>query len=64
LSLKKNKINGGEKMEKQQATGGSMIGFALVFFILFLLFPVFTVWLLWIALLFMLIMGIVALFTN
>jgi uncharacterized membrane protein len=33
-----------KKME-QQASGGGLIGLAIIFLILFLLFPVFTVWL-------------------
>jgi hypothetical protein len=49
-------------VEKQQAAGGSMVGFALVILILFLLFPVFTWYLMWFAILIMLIGGILAFF--
>jgi hypothetical protein len=45
-------------MEKQQISGGSLVGFAIIFIILFLLFPVFTVYLLWIAIFVMLIIGL------
>jgi hypothetical protein len=59
------KLDGGEKMvETQQATGGSMVGFAIIFLILFLLFPVFTWYLMWFAILIMLIGGIVSLFAK
>jgi hypothetical protein len=51
-------------VDKQQATGGSMVGFALIILILFLLFPVFTWYLMWFAILFMLIGGIVSLFVK
>lgn len=51
-------------VEKQQATGGSLVGFAIVFLILFLLFPVFTVWLLWIAIVVMFIAGLFALIAG
>jgi len=47
-------------VEKQQATGGSMVGFAIVILILFLLFPVFTWYLMWFAIIVMLIGGIFA----
>jgi hypothetical protein len=55
---------GGEKMETQQASGGSLVGLGIIFLILFLLFPVFTVWLLWIAIVVMIIAGLVALLTG
>ncbi|WP_414469013.1 hypothetical protein [Methanobacterium sp. ACI-7] len=45
-------------MEKQKASGGSLVGFAIIFIILFLLFPVFTVYLFWIAVFVMLIIGL------
>lgn len=51
-------------VEKQQATGGSLVGFAIIFLILFLLFPVFTVWLLWIAIVVMFIAGLFALIAG
>lgn len=51
-------------VDTQQATGGSMVGFALILLILFLLFPVFTWYLMWIAILFMLIGGIISLFVK
>ncbi len=47
-----------KKMEKQKASGGSLVGFAIIFIILFLLFPVFTVYLFWIAVFVMLIIGL------
>jgi hypothetical protein len=49
-------------VEKQQAAGGSMVGFALIILILFLLFPVFTWYLMWFAILILLIGGILAFF--
>ena len=49
-------------VDKQQAAGGSMVGFALIILILFLLFPVFTWYLMWFAILVMLIGGILSLF--
>jgi hypothetical protein len=53
---------GGEKMvAKQQASGGSLIGVALIILILFLLFPAFTMWLIWILIIWMLIIGIIGL---
>jgi hypothetical protein len=51
-------------VDQQQATGGSMVGVALILLILFLLFPVFTWYLLWIAIIVMLIGGIIALITK
>ncbi|MCE5214645.1 MAG: hypothetical protein LLF83_08010 [Methanobacterium sp.] len=48
-------------VEKQQASGGSMIGIAIIILILFLLFPVFTVYFIWILLIFMLIFGAIGL---
>ena len=51
-------------VETQQATGGSMVGFALILLILFLLFPVFTWYLMWIAIIFMLIAGVASLFVK
>lgn len=51
-------------VETQQATGGSMVGFAIILLILFLLFPGFMIWLMWIAILVMLIGGIVSLFVK
>lgn len=51
-------------MEKQQATGGSMIGFALIILILFLIFPVFTYYLMWTMIIFMLLAGIASLFIK
>lgn len=51
-------------MEKQQATGGSLIGFAVIILILFLIFPVFTYYLMWTVLIFMLIVGVASLFIK
>jgi len=51
-------------VETQQATGGSMVGFAIIFLILFLLFPGFVIWLMWIAILVLLIGGIISLVTK
>jgi len=51
-------------MEKQQATGGSLVGFALIILILFLIFPVFTYYLMWTVLIFMLIVGVASLFIK
>ncbi len=51
-------------MENQQATGGSLIGFAIIILILFLIFPVFTYYLMWTVLIFMLIVGIASLFIR
>jgi len=48
-------------VETQQATGGSMVGLAIIFLIILLLFPAFALWLLYVAILVMLISGIVAL---
>jgi multidrug efflux pump subunit AcrB len=68
VSLEKNLLIsniGGEKMVKQnQASGGSLIGFAIIILILFLLFPAFTAWLIWILIIFMLIMGIIGLIAG
>jgi hypothetical protein len=58
-------LRGGEKMvEKQQATGGSMVGFALIILILFLIFPVFTWYLIWFAIIVMLLGGLITLMTG
>nr|WP_319374621.1 hypothetical protein [uncultured Methanobacterium sp.] len=51
-------------VEKQQATGGSMVGFALIILILFLLFPVFTWYLVWFAIIVMLLGGIITMMTG
>jgi len=48
-------------VETQQATGGSMVGLAIIFLIILLLFPAFALWLLYVAILVMLISGIVSL---
>ena len=45
-------------VETQQASGGGLIGFAIIFLILFLLFPGFVIWLLYISIVVMLIAGI------
>ena len=57
-----NLINyGGVKNGKQQqASGGSLIVFTIIFIILFVLFPVFTVWLLWAAIFIILVVGIIS----
>jgi hypothetical protein len=49
-------------VETQQATGGSLVGLAIIFLILFLLFPVFTYYLMWFAIMVMLIGGLLAFF--
>ncbi len=51
-------------VEQKQATGGSLIGLAIIILILFLLFPVFTWYLIWIAIIFMLIFGVIALIAG
>jgi hypothetical protein len=51
-------------VETQQASGGSLVGFAIIFLILFLLFPVFTYWLMWFAIIVMLIGGLVSLMAK
>jgi|WetSurMetagenome_2_1015567.scaffolds.fasta_scaffold1124094_1 hypothetical protein len=51
-------------VEKQQATGGSMVGFAIIILILFLLFPVFTWYLIWFAIIVMLLGGLITLMTG
>ncbi len=51
-------------VNKQQASGGSLVGFAIVFLILFLIFPIFTWYLMWFAILVMLIGGLISLFTT
>lgn len=51
-------------VETQQASGGSLVGLAIIFLILFLLFPVFTYWLMWCAIIVMLIGGLISLFVK
>jgi hypothetical protein len=51
-------------VETQQATGGSMVGLAIIFLILLLIFPGFTLWLLYVAILVMLIGGIISLIAK
>jgi hypothetical protein len=51
-------------VETQQAAGGSLVGFAIIFLLLFLLFPGFVIWLMWIAILVMLIGGIISLIAK
>jgi hypothetical protein len=51
-------------VNKQQASGGSLVGFGLVFLIIFLLFPIFTWYLMWFAIIIMLIAGFFSLFTE
>ena len=59
------KIIGGEKMvETQQASGGSLVGLAIIFLIILLLFPAFAIWLLYVAIVVMLIAGIVSLIAG
>jgi len=57
-------MGGGENMETQQASGGSMVGLGIIFLIIFLLFPAFAIWLLWLAILVLIIGGIVALISG
>ncbi len=59
------KYNGGEKMvETQQASGGGLVGFAILFLIILLLFPAFAIWLLYVAIVVMLIAGLVSLIAG
>jgi hypothetical protein len=59
------KISGGEKMvETQQASGGSLVGLAIIFLIILLLFPAFAIWLLYVAIVVMLIAGLVSLIAG
>ena len=51
-------------VETQKASGGSMVGLAIIFLIIFLLFPGFVVWILYIAILVMLIGGIISLIAK
>ncbi|AEG18113.1 hypothetical protein MSWAN_1092 [Methanobacterium paludis] len=51
-------------VETTQATGGSMVGIAIIFLIIFLLFPAFAIWLLWIALLVLIIGGIINILSS
>jgi hypothetical protein len=51
-------------VETQQATGGSMVGLAIIFIIILLLFPAFALWLLYVAIFVILISGIVALIAG
>ena len=56
---------GGEKMvETQQASGGSLVGLAIIFLIILLLFPAFAIWLLYVAIVVMLIAGLVSLIAG
>jgi hypothetical protein len=47
-------------MVQQKASGGSLIGLAVIFLIIFLLFPGFAIWLLWAAIIAMIFVGIIA----
>ena len=59
------KLKGGEKMvETQQASGGGLVGFAIIFLIILLLFPAFAIWLLYVAIVVMLIAGLVSLIAG
>ena len=51
-------------VETNQASGGSLVGFAIIFLIIFLLFPAFAIWLLYVAIVVMLIAGIVSLIAG
>ncbi|WP_197050633.1 hypothetical protein [Methanobacterium sp. SMA-27] len=51
-------------VETQQASGGSLLGLAIIFLIILLLFPGFALWLLYVAILVMLISGIIALIAK
>jgi hypothetical protein len=51
-------------VETQQATGGSMLGLAIILLIIVLLFPGLVLWLLYVAILVMLIGGIIGLMTK
>jgi len=59
------KFLGVEKMvETQQASGGSLLGLAIIFLIILLLFPAFAIWLLYMAIVVMIILGIVSLISG
>ena len=59
------KIMGGEKMvETQQASGGSLVGLAIIFLIILLLFPAFAIWLLYVAIVIMIIVGLISLISG
>ena len=65
ISPRKFVINGGEKMvETQQASGGGLVGFAIIFLIILLIFPAFAIWLLYVAIVVMLIAGLVSLIAG
>ena len=51
-------------VETQQASGGSMVGVAILLLIIVLLFPGLVLWLLYVAILVMLIGGIIGLMTK
>jgi hypothetical protein len=51
-------------VESNQASGGSLVGLAIIFLIIFLLFPAFAIWLLYVAIIVMIIFGIVALLSG
>lgn len=48
-------------MKSKQASGGSLVGLAIIFLIILLLFPVFAIWLLYIAIAVMILIGIITL---
>jgi hypothetical protein len=51
-------------VETNQASGGSLLGLAIIFLIILLLFPGFALWLLYVAIVVMLIAGIVSLIAG
>ena len=56
---------GDEKMvETHQASGGSLLGLAIIFLIILLIFPAFALWLLYVAIVVMLIAGIISLIAG
>ena len=51
-------------VETQQASGGSLVGLAIIFLIILLLFPAFAIWLLYVAIVVMLLAGIISLIAR
>jgi hypothetical protein len=51
-------------VETNQASGGSLLGLAIIFLIILLLFPGFALWLLYVAIVVMLIAGIISLIAG
>ena len=51
-------------VETQQASGGSLVGLAIIFLIILLLFPAFAIWLLYVAIVIMIIVGLISLISG